>query len=113
MDSSGGDHKREDRVALRNEAFFLLEDIPYLTDLGVHCMKIQGRECTTSLAGNIVRFYRELLDAYAANTPGGPFDLNPWNMRVAVIQTERDRQRHAGTLPLLAEAKLPARAKHV
>ena len=109
----GGDIKREDCVALRNEAFFLLEDIPYLIDLGVRCPKIRGREYTTSLAGNIVRFYRELLDAYAANTPGGPFDLNPWKMRVAVIQAEWDRQRHAGTLALLVEAKLPVRAKHV
>jgi U32 family peptidase len=104
---SGG-IKREDRVALRNEAFFLLEDIPYLIDLGVRCMKIQGREYTTSLVRNIVRFYRELLDAYAVNTPGEPFDLNPWKARSAVIQTERDRQRHAGTLALLAEAPVAA-----
>jgi collagenase-like PrtC family protease len=41
-------------------------------------MKTQGREYTTSLVGNIVRFYRKLLDAYAANTPGEPFDLSLW-----------------------------------
>ena len=103
---SGGS-KREDRMALRNEAFFLLEDIPSLIDLGVRCMKIQGREYTSALVGNIVRFYRELLDAYAANTPGEPFDLNPWKMRLAAIQTERDNQRSAGTLELLTEAKRP------
>lgn len=54
-------------MALRNRAFFLLEDIPCLIDLGVRCLKIQGREYTTSLVGNIVRFYRKLLDAYAAS----------------------------------------------
>lgn len=107
-----GDIKREDRVALRNEAFFLLEDIPHLIDLGVRCMKIQGREYTTSLVGNIVRFYRELLDAYSANTPGEPFNLNPWKARLAMIEAERDAQRHAGTLALLAEAKAPVAAAH-
>ena len=100
-------------MALRNEAFFLLEDIPCLIDLGVCCMKIQGREYTTFLVGNIVRFYREMLDAYSANTPGEPFDLNPWKARLATIQAERDRQRYAGTIGLLAEAKLPVGAKHV
>jgi putative protease len=106
-----GDIKREDRVALRNEAFFLLEDIPHLIDLGVRCLKIQGREYTTALVGNIVRFYRELLDAYAVNTPGEPFDLNHWKERSATIEAERDRQRHAWTMALLAEAKLPVGAK--
>lgn len=109
---SGG-VKWEDRVALRNEAFFLLEDIPCLIDLGVSCFKIQGREYTSALVRNIVGFYRELLDAYAANTPGAPFDLNPWKARLAAIQAERDRQRHAGTLALLAEAKVPVGAKPV
>ena len=61
--------------------------------------------------GNIVRFYRKLLDAYAATTPGEPFDLSPWTVRSAVIQAERDRQRYAGTLALLVEAKLPVTAQ--
>src|SRR5574337_520584 len=107
-----GDVKREDRVALRNEAFFLLEDIPCLIDLGVRCLKIQGREYTAALVGRIVRFYREMLDAYAANTPGEPFGLNPWKARLTTIQVERDGQRHAGTLALLAEAKVPVATAH-
>ena len=61
--------------------------------------------------GNIVRFYRKLLDAYVANTPGEPFDLSPWTVRFAMIQAERDRQRYAGTLALLVEAKLPVTAQ--
>lgn len=107
-----GDNKREDRVALRNKAFFLLEDIPCLIDLGVRCLKIQGREYTTSLVGNIVKFYRELLDAYAVNRPGEPFDLNPWKVRLATLEAERDRQRSMGTLALLAEARLPVASAH-
>ncbi|MBI3087038.1 MAG: U32 family peptidase [candidate division NC10 bacterium] len=53
----------EERVALKNDAFFLLEDIPRLIDLGVHCLKIQGREYPVPLVGDMVRFYRDLIDA--------------------------------------------------
>ncbi|MBI2884137.1 MAG: U32 family peptidase [Candidatus Methylomirabilis oxyfera] len=105
-----GDVKWEDRVALKNEAFFLLEDIPSLIDLGVRCLKIQGREYATPLVGNIVRFYRELIDAYAVNAPGEPFDMSPWKARLTAIQAERDSQRSMGTLALLAEAKVPVAA---
>src|SRR5208283_3988336 len=34
----------EPHIALKNDAFFYLDDIPALIDLGVHCLKIQGRE---------------------------------------------------------------------
>lgn len=91
----------------RNEAFFLLGDIPPLIDLGVRCLKIQGREYTTALVGDIVGFYRELLDAHAAKAPGEPFDLSSWKAHLTSIEVERDRQRHVGTLALLAEAKAP------
>src|SRR5574342_255280 len=105
-----GEEKWEDRVALKNDAFFLLEDIPHLIDLGVHCLKVQGREYPVPLVGRLVRFYRDLIDAYVASPQGGTFDVSPWRSRLAAIQAERDAARSHGTQTLLAEARQPVPA---
>lgn len=39
-------------------------------------------------------------------------DLSPWKVRLTTTEAERDRQRYAGTLTLLAEAKIPIAAAH-
>jgi putative protease len=105
-----GDAKWEDHVALKNDAFFLLDDIPHLIDLGVHCLKVQGREYTIPLVGAIVRFYRDLIDAYEAHPKRDRFNLEPWSARLATIQAGRDQQRSKGTQALLAEARIPVSA---
>jgi putative protease len=105
-----GDAKREDRVALRNDAFFLLEDIPRLIDLGVHCLKIQGREYPVPLVGEIVRFYRRLIDGYLAHPKGQAFDLAPWRATLAGIEAERNATRARTTQMLLIEARQPVPA---
>jgi putative protease len=105
-----GDTKWEDHVALKNDAFFLLDDIPHLIDLGVHCLKIQGREYTVPLVGVIVKFYRDLIDACEASPKGERFDLAPWKARLTPIETGRDKQRGKGTQALLAEARIPVAA---
>ncbi len=105
-----GDIRWEEHVALKNDAFFLLEDIPHLIDLGVHCLKVQGREYAVSLVGAIVKFYRDLINAYEARPKGEPFDLTLWKARLAMIQADRDAQRSKGTQALLAEARIPLAA---
>ena len=102
-----GDRLLEPRVALKNDAFFLLDDIPKLIDLGVHCLKIQGREYPVPLVGDIVRFYRELIDAYRAHPSGTPFDLSEWRARLGAIQGWRDAERGQSTSALLLEARQP------
>ena len=102
-----GDRLLEPRVALKNDAFFLLDDIPKLIDLGVHCLKIQGREYPVPLVGEIVRFYRELIDAYREHPKEAPFDLAEWKVRLAAIQGWRDTERGRSTSALLAEARRP------
>jgi putative protease len=102
-----GDAKWEDHVALKNDAFFLLDDIPHLIDLGVHCLKVQGREYSVPLVGSIVKFYRDLIDACEARPTGERFDLAPWKVRLGTIQAGRDEQRGRGTRALLAEARVP------
>jgi putative protease len=102
-----GDTLREPGVALKNDAFFLLDDIPRLIDLGVHCLKIQGREYRVPLVGAITRFYRELIDALTAGPRPEPFDLAPWHARLRAIETARDVARSEGTRLLLLEARQP------
>ena len=102
-----GEQLLEPRVALKNDAFFYLNDIPPLIDLGVHCLKIQGREYPVPLVAQIVRFYRELIDAYTAKPPEAAFDLTPWRLRLEAIQAERDAKRTNMTQILLNEARQP------
>jgi len=97
----------EPHIALKNEAFFYLDDIPALIDLGVHCLKIQGREYPVPLVASIVRFYRELIDAYLAKPTGQAFDLMPWRLRLEAIRAERDSKRSNMTSVLLNEARQP------
>src|SRR5208282_4150651 len=102
-----GQELLEPRIALKNDAFFYLDDIPPLIDLGVHCLKIQGREYPVPLVAEIVRFYRELIDACVSKPPDRAFDLDPWRARLEAIQEERDSKRSGMTLVLLNEARQP------
>jgi putative protease len=105
-----GEVKLEDHVALKNDAFFLLEDIPKLIDLDVHCLKIQGREYPVPLVASMVQFYRDLIDAYCARAQGVAFDLTPWRTRLDAIEAARDAARSDGTRLLLIEARQPVPA---
>jgi len=99
-----GNHDRwADRVALKNDAFFLLEDVPHLIDMGVHTLKIQGREYAVDLIGRMIKFYRDLIDTYSADPHA--FDLGRWKARLARIQAQRDLERAKGTLDLFQEAR--------
>lgn len=108
LHSGGG--RLESSVALRNDAFFLLDDIPDLIAVGVRCLKVQGREYPVRLVERMVSFYRELIDACVASPAGEPFDLSPWRLRLAGIQAERDGARSDGTRLLLIEARQPVPA---
>ena len=103
-----GDERWEARVALKNDAFFLLDDIPKLIDLGVHCLKVQGREYPVAMVGGMMKFYRDLIDAYVAHPKDRPFDLAPWRERLGAMEASRDIARSEGTRLLLIEARQPA-----
>jgi putative protease len=105
-----GDEMWEKSVALKNDAFFLFEDIPALIALPVQCLKVQGREYPVPLVERMVRFYRDLIDACVASSKDEPFDLAPWKSRLAAVQMERDIARSDGTRLLLAEARQPVPA---
>jgi putative protease len=105
-----GHIKWEDRVVLKNDAFFLLDDVPRLIDLEVHCLKIQGREYPVPLVAEMVGFYRGLIDTYLAHPKEIAFDLAPWRARLHAIEAERNAARSEGTRLLLIEARQPVPA---
>lgn len=90
-------------VKMPNPAFFRAEDVPELIDLGVDTIKIQGREYSTALVGEMVRFYRELIDACLRDRAG--FRMEPFRERMAAIVAGRDAERREKTAGLIGEAK--------
>ncbi len=102
-DRMGGDGAVEGRgQVLPNVAYFLVDDIPSLIDMGVDTIKIQGREYSVPLVGEMVRFYRELMDACGRDRAG--FRLEPWKERMAEIISARDAERREKTAGLIAES---------
>jgi putative protease len=89
-------------VKMPNPAFFLADDIPELIDIGVDTIKIQGREYSTSLVGEMVRFYRDLIDACVRDRAG--FRMEPFRERMASIVAGRDAERKEKTANLIGEA---------
>jgi len=105
VEAPGGVVEREGAV-LPNPAYFLVDDIPALLDIGVDTIKIQGREYSVRLVGEMVRFYRELIDACLADRAG--FRIGPWKERLASLVLARDAERRAKTEGLIAESLRPA-----
>jgi len=93
-------------IVLPNQAYFLVEDIPALLDLGVDTIKIQGREYSVDLVGEMVRFYRGLIDAYTADPSS--FRLGEWTGRMEKIVAARDAERREKTAALISETAIPA-----
>ncbi len=94
------------RVVLPNLAYFLVDDIPGLIDLGVTTIKIQGREYSVPLVGNMVRFYRDLIDSYLRDRSS--FRMEAWKERMAGIVSARDAERREKTASLISESGLSA-----
>lgn len=94
------------RIVLPNLAYFLVDDIPALIDLGVTTIKIQGREYSVPLVGNMVRFYRDLIDSYLRDRSS--FRMEAWKERMAGIVSARDDERREKTASLISESGLSA-----
>jgi len=91
-------------LVLPNLAYFLVDDIPDLIDLGVDTIKIQGREYSIPLVGRMVRFYRDLIDSYLRDR--SLFRMEEWKDRMVGIITERDAERREKTTALISESGL-------
>ncbi len=102
-DRVGEDGETEvERLVLPNQAYFLVDDIPSLIDLGVDTIKIQGREYSVPLVGRMVRFYRALIDSYMQDRSS--FRIDPWKERMAGIVSARDGERREKTAGLISES---------
>lgn len=87
---------------LRNDAFFLLEDVPRCIDIGVSTLKIQGREYSVSLIGEVIAFYREFINACLME--GNRIKIEEWKARLDSLQERRDVERNTRTLQLIKES---------
>ena len=106
-DQVGGDGSVEaGGVVLPNVAYFLVDDIPDLLDLGVDTIKIQGREYSVPLVGEMVRFYRDLIDSWLRDRES--FRMESWKERMAGIVSARDAERMDRTRSLISETDLSA-----
>jgi U32 family peptidase len=100
--TDGAGHAAARGVILPNTAYFLIDDIPDLIDLGVDTIKIQGREYSVPLVGEMVRFYRGMIDACLADRSA--FRMEEWKEQMAGIAAARDAERREKTEGLIAEA---------
>jgi len=94
----------KDSVIMENRAYFIMEDIPTLIDVGVNTLKIQGREYSVSLVGNMAALYRKLIDNYLADKKG--FSIHPYLDELKEIQDFRDRERKVKTSGLIKECSI-------
>ncbi|AGK61678.1 Collagenase-related protease [Archaeoglobus sulfaticallidus PM70-1] len=81
---------------LPNSMFLLLEEIPSLLEV-VDCLKIQGREYSVGLIKEIVRFYRDFVEACS----GGEVDFAVWKKKLMDIASRRDAERLRKTMELI------------
>ncbi len=86
---------------LPNEMFLLLREIPDLLSAGVDCLKIQGREYSVDLIYEIVKFYREFVEAINE----GSVNFEEWERRLVEIAKRRDAERLRRTLELMSVAR--------
>ena len=88
-------------VHLRNEMFLAFSNLPYYLEAGVDCLKIQGREYTPNLIGEIVAFYRTLLDDLLLR--GREVDMTAYLTQLHQLSRKRDAQRNRRTFTVLQE----------
>lgn len=86
---------------LGNYCYLSLTEIPQYIRIGIDCLKIQGREYSSSLVRKIISFYRDYIDACCLDLKAA--EDPAWRERLAELGRERDQERDRRTSALLNE----------
>ena len=89
------------KVVLRNDMFLAFDNLEDWIEAGVDCLKIQGREYNPSLIGEIVAFYREVVDTICEK--GFLANKEAYRKRLEDISARRDAERNKRTCTVLKE----------
>ena len=96
----------ENEVIMKNEMFLAFDNLVDWVNAGVDCFKIQGREYNPLLIGEIVAFYREVLDKIKET--GELKDKEYYLTKLRELSEKRDRERELRTRKVLQEVEAAA-----
>ena len=99
-------YSEEREVVMRNEMFLAFDKLADWVDAGVDCFKIQGREYNPQLIGEIVAFYREVLDRIKEK--GKLENRDYYLAKLKELSEKRDRERELRTRKVLLEVEATA-----
>ncbi len=88
-------------VIMRNDMFLAFDDLERWIEAGVDCLKIQGREYNPQLVGEIVSFYRNMIDEILEN--GFLKNKEKYRAWLFELSEKRDRERNKRTHRVLEE----------
>ena len=84
-------------LKLRRDARLMLEQLPNFVALGVECFKISGRERPAAMIGDLVRFYRKVLNGIV---DGNQTDMAVYAGELAVLRARWivEKRKRVGAL---------------
>lgn len=91
-------------VHLRNDMFLVFEELDTWLEVGVDCLKIQGREYNPELIGRIVAFYRDYVRDLLEKGKEGT-DMEYYRNEWIKLNEMRDRERAKRTVRVLQEVE--------